>query len=260
MEWKIIIKTVEQIKNIRKSGELLTELLWLLRDNCKVWVSLIELEIIAQDFMDKNKVKWVFKWYNWFPANLCLSVNDCVVHGIPDDYVLKNGDLLKVDCGIVYNKWISDSAFAVVIWWEMANPLAYDLMVTTKKALDAWLEKVWPWKYIYDFSREVYNAMKNSWFSIIKSLTGHGVWVKVHEKPNIYNWPHPDTKKIKFEPGMVVCFEPITAIKSEDVVLHENDRNLYCKKWDLWSQWEYMVLITDDGYEILSGLTDLPTA
>lgn len=257
MEWKIIIKTPEQIKNIRKSGEYLNKLLKLMKKEAKAWVSLIELEIIAQDFMDKNNIKWAFKWYSWFPANLCLSVNDCVVHGIPDDYILKNGDLLKIDTGVIYNKWISDSAIAVVIWGEMANPLAYELMVTTKRALDAWLEKVWPGKYIYDFSREVYNIMKNSWFNIIKSLTGHGVWVKVHEKPNIYNWPHPDTKKTKFKPWMVVCFEPITAIKSDDIVLHNNDRNLYCKKWDLWSQWEYMVLITENGYEILSGLTEL---
>jgi methionine aminopeptidase len=65
---------------------------------------------------------------------------------------------------------------------------------------------------------------------VIKCLTGHGVGVRVHEKPNIYNRPHPDTKKTKFESGMVVCFEPITAIKSDDIVLHESDRNLYCKK------------------------------
>lgn len=257
MNWEIIIKTQEQIKNIRKSGQYLTQLLGILRKNCKVWVSLIELENIAQDFMDKNNVKWAFKGYDWFPANLCLSVNDCVVHGIPDDYVLKNGDLLKVDCGIIYNKWISDSAFAIVIGWEMANPLAHELNVTTKRALDLALEKVGPWKYIYEFSKEVYNIIKNNWFNVVKSLTWHWVWVKVHEKPNIYNRPHPDTKKTKFEPWMVVCFEPITSIKSDDIVLHENDWNLYCKKWDLWSQWEYMVLITDTGYEILSWLTEL---
>ncbi|HKL44541.1 MAG TPA: type I methionyl aminopeptidase [Candidatus Absconditabacterales bacterium] len=251
---EIIIKTPKQIENIRKSGEYLNELLYLIKDNCKAGVSLIELENIAQDFMDQNNLKGAFKGYSGFPANLCLSVNDCVVHGIPDDYVLKNGDLLKVDCGVVYNQGISDSAFAVVIGGEMANPLAYELTLSTKKGLDLALEKVGPGKYIYDFSKEVYNIIKNDGFNIIKSLTGHGVGVKVHEKPNIYNRPHPDGKKVKFQPGMVVCFEPITAIKSEDIVLKNNDRNLYCKKGDLGSHWEYMVLITEDGYEILSGI------
>lgn len=252
---EIIIKTKEQIENIRKSGQYLNELLYLIKDNCKAGISLLELEDIAQDFMDKNNLRWAFKWYGTFPANLCLSVNDCVVHGIPDDYVLKNWDLLKVDCGIVYRWWVSDSAFAVVIWWEMANPLAHELTMVTKNALDLALEKVWPWKFIYDYSREVYNIVKNKWFNIIKSLTGHGVGVKVHEKPNIYNRPHPESKNIKFQPWMVVCFEPITAIESDEVILKwNNDRNLYCKKWDIGSHREYMVLITEDGYEILSGI------
>ena len=253
----IIIKTPQQIENIREAWRLLNKLLKLIKSKAKAGVSLIELENIAQKFMDDNHVKWAFKWYQWFPANLCLSVNDCVVHGIPDDYVLQNWDLLKIDSGVIYKKWISDSAIAMVIWWEMANPLAYDLLLTTKKAVEAGLKNVWPWKYIYDFSREAYNVMKNAWYNVIKTLTGHWVWVKVHEPPHIYNRPHPDTKKIKFQAGMVVCFEPITAIKSEDVVLHESDRNLYCKKWDLGSQWEYMVLITEDWYEILSWLTEL---
>ncbi|HRX63846.1 MAG TPA: type I methionyl aminopeptidase [Candidatus Absconditabacterales bacterium] len=251
---EIIIKTPQQIENIRKSGEYLTELLYLIKDNCKAGVSLFELEDIAQDFMDQNNLKGAFKGYNGFPTNLCLSVNDCAVHGIPDDYVLKNGDLLKVDCGVIYNKGISDSAFAIVIGGEMANPLAHELTMTTKKALDLALEKVGPGKYIYEFSKEVYNIVKNDGFDIIKNLTGHGVGVKVHEKPSIYNRPHPDGKKIKFQPGMVVCFEPITSIESDEVKLKDNDRNLYCKKGDLGSHWEYMVLITDDGYEILSGI------
>ena len=252
---EIIIKTKEQIENIRKSGQYLNELLYLIKDNCKAGISLMDLENIAQNFIDKNNLKWAFKWYNGFPANLCLSVNDCVVHGIPDDYVLKNGDLLKVDCGIIYKWWVSDSAFAVVIWWEMANPLAHELTMVTKNALDLALEKVWPWKFSYDYSREVYNIVKNKWFNIIKSLTGHGVGVKVHEKPNIYNRPHPESKNIKFQPWMVVCFEPITAIESSEVVLKWNNNwNLYCKKWDIGSHWEYMVLITEDGYEILSGI------
>lgn len=252
---EIIIKTKEQIENIRKSGQYLNELLYLIKDNCKAGISLLELEDIAQDFMDKNNLRWAFKWYGTFPANLCLSVNDCVVHGIPDDYILKNWDLLKVDCGIVYRWWVSDSAFAVVIWWEMANPLAHELTMVTKNALDLALEKVWPWKFIYDFSKEVFNIVRNKWFSVIKSLTGHWVGTKVHEKPNIYNRPHPESKNIKFQTWMVVCFEPITAIESSEVVLKwNNNRNLYCKKWDIGSHREYMVLITEDGYEILSGI------
>lgn len=99
---KIIIKNSKQIANIRKSGKLLNELLIKLRDACKPGLLLIELEFIAEDFMQKHQVKGAFKGYNGFAANLCLSVNDCLVHGVPDKYALQNGDILKIDCGVNY--------------------------------------------------------------------------------------------------------------------------------------------------------------
>ncbi len=253
-DW-IIIKNKQQIEWIRDAWKYLNELLYIMRDNCKVWVSLIELEEIAQNFMDRNNVTWTFKWFDWFPANLCLSVNDCVVHWIPDDYILKNWDLLKVDTWVTKNKLVSDSAFSIVIWWEMTNPLWQELIDATKLALDQWFSKVWPWKYIYDYSKEVYNVMMNNKFNVIKTLTWHWVGIKWHERPYVYNWPHPDTKKIQFVPWMIVCFEPITAIKSDDVCYRwNNDWNLYCKKWDLGAQREYMVLITENWAERLSGI------
>ena len=255
MNDNIFIKTLKQIENIRESWKYLNELLFLMKENTKVWISLIELEIIAEGFMKKNNLKWAFKWFEWFPANLCLSVNDCVVHWIPDDYILKNGDLLKIDTWVIYNKWISDSAISIVLWWEFTNQLGQQLVDATKESLDLWLQEIWPWVSTYNYSKAVYNHIKKNNFEVLKQLTGHWVWISVHEAPYIYNWPHSSTKKIKFQTWMIVALEPITAIKSDEVVLRwNNDWNLYCKKWDLGAQWEYMILITDNGYEVLSGL------
>lgn len=259
MNKQILIKTPKQIQNITESGKYLNELLTLVYTNCKAGVSLLELEIIAENFMKKNNVKWAFKWFNGYPANLCLSVDDCVVHWIPDDYILKNGDLLKVDTGVNYEKWISDSAFSIVIGWEYNNQLWYELLETTKQALDNWLLEIWPWKPIYNFSKTVFNTVKNGGFEVIKDLTWHWVWVSVHEPPHIYNRPHSSTKNITFQEWMVIALEPITAVKSTQVILRwNNDWNLYCKKWDLWAQREYMVLITENGYKVLSGLQKIP--
>lgn len=102
MTGEIIIKTKQQIANIRTSGKYLTELLIKLQKAVKPGMKLIELEFIAEDFMKKNKIKGAFKHYNGFPANLCLSINECLVHGIPDNYTLKNGDVLKIDAGVNY--------------------------------------------------------------------------------------------------------------------------------------------------------------
>jgi len=111
----IIIKNRQQIENIRISGKHLTELLYLLSTKAKAGISLIELEFVAEHYIKTNNLKGAFKGYQGYPANLCLSVNDCVVHGIPDGYILKNGDLLKIDCGITYKGGISDAAITIPI-------------------------------------------------------------------------------------------------------------------------------------------------
>ena len=251
------IKDKKQIANIRESGKHLTTLLRLLYTKAKAGISLIELEFVAEHYIKEHNLKWAFKGYEWYPANLCLSVNDCVVHGIPDAYILKNGDVLKIDCWITYNGWITDSAITIVIGGELANPLWYALAKATKKWLDEAIKYIWPGKAIYEYSHRVHQIILNEWFSILGKLTWHGVGNKVHEQPHIYNTPNPEMKKILFQPGMVLAFEPITAVSSTDFVHRPgNDWNLYCKGKDLWAQREYTILITDTGYEILSWITE----
>lgn len=256
MQSWVIIKNQNQINNIRESGKYLNEILELTRQASKAWTSLIELENLAENYIKKHNLKWAFKWYEWFPANLCLSVNDCVVHGIPDKYVLKNWDLLKIDCGVNYNKWISDAAVSLVVWWELANPLGQALIVATKSALDRSLEYIYNGNSAYEYSRNVLTIMKNAWFSVLEKLTGHGVWNYVHEQPHIYNVPDASMKKVQLKTWMIIALEPITAIKSRDFYNKNNDRNLYTEYGDLWAQWEYTVLVTDNGYEILAGLKE----
>lgn len=258
MQSWVIIKNQTQINNIRESGKYLNEILELTRKASKAWTSLIELENLAENYIKKHNLKWAFKWYEWFPANLCLSVNDCVVHWIPDKYVLKNWDVLKIDCGVNYNKWISDAAVSLVVWWELANPLGQALIVATKSALDRSLEYICNDNTAYEFSRNVLTVMKNAWFSVLEKLTWHWVGNYVHEKPHIYNVPDASMKKVQLKTWMVIALEPITAVKSRDFFCNEeNWRNLYTEYWDLWAQWEYTVLVTDNGYEILAGIQSL---
>lgn len=252
-----LIKTLKEISNIRESGKYLNELLMKLYTATKPGIATIELEFIAENYVKSNNIKWAFKWYQWFPANLCLSVNDCVVHGIPDDYILQNWDVLKIDCWINYQWWITDSAISIVVWWELTNPLWHALIKATKEALDLGINQIWPGIPLINYSSTVYNHVKNKWFSVIEKLTGHGVWNKLHEDPHVYNYPHPTMKKTFFKPGMVIAFEPITAVTSRDFVERAwNDWNLYCKNSDIWVQREYTVLITEKWYEILSGITE----
>lgn len=133
---RIRIKSSHTIKLLRESGKYLTELLSMLYQKAQPGVALLELEQYAVSYLAQHKLKGAFKGYHGFPTNLCTSVNDCVVHGIPDEYILQKGDLLKIDCGVIYQKAISDSAFSKVIGGEEYNTQAAQLLYTTKDALD----------------------------------------------------------------------------------------------------------------------------
>ncbi len=251
---KIIIKKPHEIDNIRIAGKHLTTLLWIIQKECTAGKRLLDLEKIAEDYIGQNWLKGAFKWYHGFPANLCLSNNDCLVHGIPDDTRLVNGDVLKIDCGITYKKWIADSAITVIVWGEHTNAQWAQLLEATKNWLDHCLQFVQPGNTLWQRGQNINNYIEDAGFTIIKHLTGHGVGTKVHEAPHIYNRAHPDTKNIRFEPGMVVALEPITAITSDDFYEGDNKRNLYTNEGDIGAQWEYTVLITEDGHEVLAGI------
>lgn len=253
MSKKIIYKTPQQIAHIRESGKYLTQLLHLIREHALPGVSLLELEEQAETFIRKHHLKGAFKGYGGFPANLCLSVNDCVVHGIPDATILKPGDLLKIDAWINYKEGISDAAISIVIGGESTNDTGAHLARTTKSALDKGVQKVWPGISLIDYAQAVFDEITDNGCSIIKNLTGHGVGVDVHEWPTIYNWPNTLAQQETFQPNMVVALEPITAITSTRFVEHPHQEwNLYTDHGDLWAQREYTVLITENWIEILA--------
>lgn len=255
---KIIKKSHAQIDKIRTSGQYLTEILQLCYQQCTPGKTLKDIEQIVIDYINKHHLIAAFKWFWGFPGYVCLSLNDCVVHGIPDRTILKPWDLLKVDMGINYRGGISDSAFSIIIWWSETNPEWQLLIDLTKQSLDLGLQQVQPWKLIASYSETVSEHIYSHHHSIIKDLTWHGVGTHVHEDPHIYNYPHPSWYKIRFQPGMVVALEPITAQTSDSYIEDRlNGRNLYTKHGDLGAQWEYTVVISDDGPEVLAGIQDL---
>ncbi len=253
---KIIIKTPEQIACIREAGKHLTAMLGILRDATKPGMTLLELEDIAAQYLKQHHLKGTFIWHHGYKHNLCLSVNDCVVHGIPDRYILKDWDLLKIDAGVTYKWYIADAAICVIVGWDHTNPDAKKLVDTTKWALDLWLTFIAPWRSLYDFGFAVAQFVKQNDCTIIKQLTGHGVWLALWEPPYIYNRWNPAQHEVHFKAGMVVALEPITAMWSTGYIEKPkiNDWNLYTQQWDLWAQWEYTILITETGYEVLAGI------
>lgn len=257
MAKKIYIKTAQQIDAIRHAWTLLNQLLVLVARAAQPGVSLLALEDIADKYLTEHKVTWSFKGFNWFPANLCLSVNDCVVHGIPDRTFLKTGDLLKIDCGVTYQGYIADAAVSIIIWGKKTNASWTKLIAATKQALDAWVTQIAPWKSCMPFAQTVQKTLLKHTCAVIKNLTGHGVGIEVHEAPHLYNRPHHSMQELRWTPGRVVALEPITALRSTDFKEKTgNTRNLYTNKGDLWAQREYTIAIHESSIEILAGIVD----
>lgn len=257
MSMKIIYKTPKEVQLLRECGVYHNELLLQLYTLAQAGVSLLQLEKFASDYLILHKLKSAFRGYGGYPANVCLSLNDCLVHGIPDHTVLKTGDLLKIDIGIFYKWVITDAAVCKIIWWHQANRPGAELMRTTKQALDESLELIKPGVSLWEYGRRVGWFVQERGCSVVKSLTGHGVWRKVHEDPRVANYADPRLKSIRFKTGMVLALEPITAEVSEDYIIHKNRRNLLTKHGDLWCQREYTVVVTDTGCEILAGVQDI---
>lgn len=245
------------LDNQRVAWKLLTQLLTELRDKVAPWINILELEAYAEQFLRMQWCVGAFKWMYGYPANLCLSVNDSVVHGAPRDYVLQKWDVLKVDGGVKYKNGLADAAFSIVVWWNKENVEWASLIKATKEALDLWLQYVKAGRSVYDFGFAVAQYVRSKWFSVIKNLTGHGIGKTLHEDPYVYNYGEPAAKHSFFAEWQVVCLEPITAIKStKSVERYGVEHDLFCEKWDIWVQWEYMVLIGKNGPEILAGLTE----
>lgn len=254
----IIKKSQQQIDKIRVSWQYLTELLYLTYQHCTPDTTLKDIEQIVINYIKKHNLIAAFKDFGWFPWYLCTSLNDCVVHGIPDRTILKPGDVLKIDAGINYRGAISDAAFSIVVGGAETNPAGQLLIDVTKWSLDAGMKTIQPWTLLAQYGEIVSEYIYSRNHTIIKNLTWHGVGTHVHEDPSIYNYAHASGYKVRFQPGMVVALEPITAQTSESYIEDKvNKRNLYTKHGDLWAQREYTVAIGDNWPEILAGIQHL---
>ncbi len=254
----IITKSAQHIDKIRTSWQYLTELLMIVYQSIEPGMTLKDIEAIVVRYIEKHNLIAAFKNYNGFPWYLCTSLNDCLVHGIPDRTIIKSWDLLKIDIGINYRWAISDAAFSIIVWWWAANPEGQHIIDVSKWALDEGLKSVRTGNFIASFGEVVSEYVYNHWCSVIKDLTWHGVGSKVHEDPHIYNYAHQSWYKVRFKPGMVVALEPIIARTSEKYIEDKvNKRNLYTCNGDLGAQREYTVDITDNGPEILAWVQSL---
>lgn len=203
---KINFKSAADIEKIRESSLLVSKTLAEVAKVIRAGLKTIELDKLAETFIRDHGGVPAFLNYNGFPYSLCISLNNQVVHGFPGDYVIKDGDIVSVDCGVILNKFFGDSAYTFPIGNVEAETLK--LLQVTKECLDLGIEKAVAGMRVGDIGYAVQEHAEKNGFGVVKELVGHGVGVKLHEKPEVPNYGKRGSG-IKLEEGMVIAIEPM---------------------------------------------------
>lgn len=203
---KIYFKSSEDIERIRESSLLVSKTLAEVAKVIREGLKTIELDKLAETFIRDHGGVPAFLNYNGFPYSLCISLNDQVVHGFPGNYEIRDGDIVSVDCGVVLNKFYGDSAYTFPIGNVEDETLK--LLKVTKECLDLGVEKAVTGMRIGDIGFAVQDHAEKNGFGVVKELVGHGVGVKLHEKPEVPNYGKRGSG-IKLEDGMVIAVEPM---------------------------------------------------
>lgn len=216
------------------------------------WIRANKIDELCSEIAKNHWVLCAFKWVYSFPNNICISVNNVVVHWKPTkDIIFKKWDLVTFDFWIKdKNFWINtDAAFSIIIGWDNENPIWARLIETSKKALYAWISKAKVWNTIWDISYAIQCEIENAWFKVVRDLTWHAIWKKIHEKPYVPNFWKPWTW-VPLKKWMTLCIEPILWQTSWEII-DKNDWEIYIKDGSLWCQYEHTILITDWEPEII---------
>ena len=245
----IKIKSDHEIELLRIAGNIVYQTHQYLKPFIKEGITTLELDRLAEDFMRSKGATPSCKGYHGYPATLCTSINDEVVHGIPSKRKLKNGDIITLDICACYKGYHGDSAWTYKVG-EVSKEVS-DLMDETKEALFAGLSMVKPGNRIGDISNAVETVANKYHLGVVRELCGHGVGHELHEDPDIPNYGKAGQGPLIKE-GMVFAVEPMLNLGSRDVCLLDDGWTVVTYDEKPSAHFEHTVLVTHDGYEILT--------
>jgi len=246
----IIRKAPAEIDRMARAGEVVAETLALIGERAKPGVSTQELDELAHEYIRSRGGVPTFKGYRGYPASICTSPNDMVVHGIPGPYTLREGDVLSVDVGVTLDGFVADSAYTFPI--GEISPEAERLLEGCQAALAAGIEQCRVGNRLSDISHAIQRVTEEHGFSVVRSLVGHGVGRSMHEEPQIPNFGEPGRGPLLSE-GMTFAIEPMINARGPDVVLHDDEWSISTADSSLSAHFEHTVAITGDGPRILTA-------
>lgn len=250
------IYSFSEIKKIALAGKILAKILKILKKEARIGVRLKYLDKLAYQLTEKYKARPAFLGYSPdgaskpFGGSICASINDVIVHGLPSDYKLQNGDILKIDFGIEYQNFFADAAITIAIG-EISKE-ARHLIKITELALKKAIKTAKPGKTLGDIGWIVKKTAEDNGLKAIKDLTGHGVGKELHENPVIYNFGK-EGEGIKLETGMVLAIEPMLAISTENII-QRPDESWATDDGSLSAHFEHTIAIAEKGPKVLTEI------
>lgn len=231
---------------------MVAEILFLLKEHVKPGITTKELEEIAIRETAKRSAKAAFKGYCNYPSALCCSPNQQVVHGIPTDVALKDGDILSLDFGILYDEFYGDAAVTLPV--GSISSKAKSLIAATEQSLYAGIEQAVADNRLSDISHVIQHFVEERGFSVVRDFVGHGIGRNLHEDPQVPNFGKP-AHGVKLKPGMVLAIEPMINEKSHEVKVLDDGWTVITLDGGLSAHFEHTVAITENGPDILTRLS-----
>lgn len=246
----IVLKTRREIELMREAGRISARALQLAGEAVQPGITTAEIDKIAYDFIISQGAKPSFLNYNGFPATACISINNEVIHGIPDDkHIIKEGDIVSIDLGAVINGFHGDNAATFAC--GKISPAATRLCDTTREALYVGLSKAVAGNRLGDIGSAIYEHCASRGYGIVRDYTGHGIGSKLHEDPSVPNYGKPG-KGARLLPGMTIAIEPMINEGTEDVKVLRNNWTVVTADGKLSAHFEHTVAITDGECIILT--------
>jgi methionyl aminopeptidase len=247
----VVIKSTTEIEKMRRAGRVVREVLELVRGLVKPGATTLDLEKAAEAKLNELGAKAAFKGYHGYPCVLCTSVNSEVVHGIPSaKRVLKEGDIVSVDCGAVIDGYFGDAAITVPVG-EKIDPTTARLLKVTEKSLHSAISVVKPGATLGDVGAAVQRVVEAEGFSVVRDFVGHGIGSNMHEDPQVPNFGEPG-RGMKLKAGMVIAIEPMVNAGKPDVQVLGDGWTAVTGDGSMSAHFEHTVAVTADGARILT--------
>ena len=247
----IIIKSDEEIATMRQAGRIVATVLEELKLKVRPGMKTEELDAIAAREVARLGAQPSFKGYRGYPANLCVSVNDEIVHGIPGERVLQDGDIVSLDFGAIFNGFQGDAALTVGV--GSVSPQAKELMETTEGALKAGMAAACAGARLGDISAAIQHFAESRGYSVVREDTGHGIGRQMHEEPQIPNFGLPGEGPV-LKKGMTLALEPMVNIGDWRTRVGDDHWTVFTSDGSLSAHFEHTIAITDNEFEVLTAL------